>query len=180
MGREQEIETLSIVCGITKTQADKVLLAGYRLTSKPEPVDGGSTYSYCLPCLKCGYDPNTESIITSICKQVAPDEKLREEIAEWLYKDYSQVELGLNPEVWGEYAGLAEKYKQEWRFKANSILKLVQQSHEDWETKARDNGWVQLDEDQTLPDDSDYDQYVTKEWSNVMLRANFRRIKQEG
>ena len=47
---------------------------------------------------------------------------LRERIAKWLFVDYSQVELGQNPDLWGEYEQLPESDKKSWRDKASSLM----------------------------------------------------------
>lgn len=61
----------------------------------------------------------------------------KEQIARWLYTDYSQVELGQHPYVWGAYELLPESDKVPWLTKADAILVLP--------------GILVKAEDQTLP-----------------------------
>jgi len=56
------------------------------------------------------------------------DKEAIEKIAKWLYTDYSQVELGQYPYVWGEYEEIPQADKEHWLRKADQVLTLIKEA----------------------------------------------------
>lgn len=97
-----------------------------------------------------------------------PSDDLREKIAEQLYYWYSHPLKAVD--IWYEikWADLGEQDREGFYKRADQIIKLFPQ----W---AKENGWVKLDKDQSLPECLDGNRPRQKAFRD-MLKAGFRKV----